>query len=82
MSTAAQSVGYLIGTMGPFGLGLAHSLSGGWTLPLILLVAVAAAQVVLAWLLTSTKRDGASRDRGGRNTGATTLVPLSEGGPA
>lgn len=82
MSTAAQSVGYLIGTMGPFGLGLAHSLSGGWTLPLILLVAVASAQVVLAWLLTSTKRDGASRDRGGRNTGATTLVPLTEGGPA
>ncbi|AIY01860.1 major facilitator transporter [Arthrobacter sp. PAMC 25486] len=82
MSTVAQSVGYLLGTMGPFGLGLAHSLSGGWTLPLILLVGVAAAQVVLAWLLTATKRDGVSRDRGGRNTGATTAVPLAEGSPA
>ncbi|WP_083508847.1 CynX/NimT family MFS transporter [Arthrobacter alpinus] len=56
MSTLAQSVGYLVGTMGPFGMGLAHSLSGGWTLPLILLVAVAAVQVVLAWLLTATGR--------------------------
>ena len=81
MSTAAQSVGYLIGTMGPFGLGLAHSLSGGWTLPLILLVAVAAAQAVLAWMLTAPGRDGVSRDRGGRNTGAMTIVPLPEGKP-
>ena len=54
MSTVAQSVGYLLGTMGPFGMGLAHTLSGGWTLPLALLVAVAAIQVVLAWLLTAT----------------------------
>lgn len=55
MSTAAQSVGYFVGTIGPFGLGLAHSLSGGWALPVALLVAAAAIQVVLAWLLTSTK---------------------------
>lgn len=89
MSTAAQSVGYLIGTMGPFGMGLAHTLSGGWTVPLVLLVMVAAAQLVLAWLLTATGRDGASRDRGGasrdrggRNTGATTVVPIPEGKPA
>lgn len=81
MSTAAQSVGYLVGTMGPFGMGLAHSLSGGWTLPLILLVAVAAAQAVLAWMLTAPGRDGVSRDRGGRNTGAMTIVPLPEGKP-
>lgn len=82
MSTVAQSVGYLVGTMGPFGLGLAHSLSGGWTLPLTLLVAVAAVQVVLAWMLTATNRDGASRDLGGRNTGATTAVALTEKSPA
>lgn len=55
MSTVAQSVGYLVGTMGPFGMGLAHTLSGGWTLPLTLLVAVAAVQVVLAWLLTASR---------------------------
>ncbi|WP_104086443.1 MFS transporter [Arthrobacter sp. GMC3] len=56
MSTLAQSVGYLLGTLGPFGMGLAHSLSGGWTVPLILLVAVAAVQLLLAWLLTATHR--------------------------
>jgi CP family cyanate transporter-like MFS transporter len=56
MSTLAQSVGYLLGTMGPFGMGLAHSLSGGWTVPLMLLVAVAAVQLVVAWLLTATGR--------------------------
>lgn len=56
MSTLAQSVGYLLGTMGPFGMGLAHSLSGGWTVPLMLLVAVAAVQLVVAWLLTATVR--------------------------
>ncbi len=76
MSTVAQSVGYLVGTLGPFGVGLAHTLSGGWTVPLILLVAVAAVQVVLAWLLTATGRGGASRDLGGRNTGAITPVAL------
>ena len=54
MSTLAQSVGYLLGTLGPFGMGLAHTLSGGWTVPLMLLVGVAAVQVVLAWLLTAT----------------------------
>ena len=72
MSTVAQSVGYLVGTMGPFGLGLAHTVSGGWTVPLILLVAVAAVQVVLAWMLTAT----------GRDKGATTATPLLEGSPA
>lgn len=55
MSTVAQSVGYLLGTMGPFGMGLVHSLSGGWTVPLMLLVAVAAVQLVVAWLLTATR---------------------------
>ena len=72
MSTVAQSVGYLVGTMGPFGVGLAHTVSGGWTVPLILLVAVAAVQVVLAWMLTAT----------GRDQGATTAAPLVEGSPA
>lgn len=56
MSTLAQSVGYRLGTMGPFGMGLAHSVSGGWSVPLLLLVGVSAVQLVLAWLLTATYR--------------------------
>ncbi|POH74272.1 MFS transporter [Arthrobacter glacialis] len=57
MSTLAQSVGYLLGTLGPFGMGLAHTLSGGWSVPLMMLVGVAAVQVVLAWLLTARRGD-------------------------
>jgi CP family cyanate transporter-like MFS transporter len=52
LSTLAQSTGYLFATAGPFGAGLLHSSTGGWTLPLALLLAVALAQVVVAHLIT------------------------------
>ncbi|MET3812279.1 MFS transporter [Arthrobacter sp. UYEF3] len=52
LSTVAQSVGYLLATAGPFGMGLLHSATGSWTLPLVLLLAVAAGQVVVGHLLT------------------------------
>lgn len=47
LSTLAQSVGYLLATAGPFGMGLLRSATGGWTLPLVLLLAIAVAQVVV-----------------------------------
>lgn len=78
MSTLAQSVGYLVGTLGPFGMGLAHTLSGGWTLPLMLLVGVAAVQVVLAWLLTATH---GGKYASGSNTAQKT-IHAAEVGPA
>ena len=53
MSTLAQSVGYLLATAGPFGMGLLHTATGGWTVPLILLLAIALAQIVVAHLLTA-----------------------------
>jgi CP family cyanate transporter-like MFS transporter len=34
-------------------MGLLHSATGGWTLPLILLLAIALAQIVVAHLLTA-----------------------------
>ena len=34
----AQSAGYLLATLGPFGMGLLHSATGSWTLPLVLLL--------------------------------------------
>jgi CP family cyanate transporter-like MFS transporter len=52
LSTLAQSTGYLFATAGPFGAGLLHSSTGGWTLPLALLLAVALAQIVVAHLIT------------------------------
>jgi CP family cyanate transporter-like MFS transporter len=53
LSTLAQSTGYLLATVGPFGMGLLHSATGGWTLPLALLLAIAVAQIVVAHLLTA-----------------------------
>jgi CP family cyanate transporter-like MFS transporter len=39
------SVGYLVAAAGPFLLGLARDVSGGWTLPLVLLVGISALQL-------------------------------------
>ena len=55
LSTMAQSVGCLIASVGPFGLGVLHDLSGGWTVPMLALI------VVLVSLLIAGL--GASRDR-------------------
>lgn len=51
----AQGIGYLIACLGPLGLGLLHSASGAWSLPIAVLLAVLVAQTVAAY--------GASRDR-------------------
>ena len=45
LSGMAQSVGYLVAAVGPFAFGAVHDLTGGWTLPLLSLVAVLAAKV-------------------------------------
>ncbi|RLV50108.1 MFS transporter [Nocardioides mangrovicus] len=49
LSGFSQSVGYLIAALGPFGFGLLHDLSGGWTVP-ILGLAVVVAPMLLATL--------------------------------
>lgn len=55
LSGMAQSVGYLIAAAGPALIGMVHDLSGGWTVPLLCLLAVLAAKVVFGL--------GAARDR-------------------
>ena len=55
LSTMAQSVGYLIASAGPFGIGALHDLTGGWTVPMLTLVTILV-PVLIAGL-------GASRDR-------------------
>lgn len=37
LSGFTQSVGYLIAVLGPFGFGVLHDLTGGWTVPLVAL---------------------------------------------
>lgn len=44
LSGMAQSVGYLIAAIGPLLFGWLYGLSGGWTVPLLLLLAAIAAQ--------------------------------------
>ncbi|WP_435193153.1 CynX/NimT family MFS transporter [Streptomyces sp. NRRL F-5630] len=55
LSTMAQGAGYLIACLGPLGLGLLHSVSGGWSLPIAVLLALLVVQTATAF--------GASRDR-------------------
>jgi MFS transporter, CP family, cyanate transporter len=64
LSTMAQSVGYLIASVGPVGIGILHDLTGGWTIPMLALT------VILVPLLIAGL--GASRDRhilAGRHAG-------------
>jgi CP family cyanate transporter-like MFS transporter len=58
LSTLAQSTGYLLATVGPFGMGLLHSATGSWMLPLALLLVVAVVQIVVAHLLSSGRAAG------------------------
>jgi CP family cyanate transporter-like MFS transporter len=51
----AQSVGYLIASTGPVGIGVLHDVTGGWTVPMLALT------VILVPLLIAGL--GASRDR-------------------
>ena len=47
LSGFAQSTGYLMAGVGPFGMGVLHDLSGGWTVPLLILVAVTIPQLLV-----------------------------------
>jgi CP family cyanate transporter-like MFS transporter len=51
LSTLAQSLGYLLATVGPFGIGLLHDAIGDWTVPLCALVGIAVVQLVLSYRL-------------------------------
>lgn len=50
MSGMAQSIGYLVAAAGPPLFGLTFDLSGGWTLPISLLLLVLAAKILAGWL--------------------------------
>jgi CP family cyanate transporter-like MFS transporter len=46
LSGFTQSVGYLIAAVGPFCMGLFYDLTGGWTVPLVVLVVLVIPQLV------------------------------------
>ncbi|MCC3774599.1 MFS transporter [Streptomyces sp. UNOB3_S3] len=52
LSTLSQSLGYLLAALGPLAVGLLHDATGGWTAPMALLLATAAAQLAVGTALT------------------------------
>jgi CP family cyanate transporter-like MFS transporter len=50
LSAFAQGVGYLIASAGPLTIGFLHDATGGWTVPGLVLLAVAALQLITGWL--------------------------------
>jgi len=47
LSGMAQGVGYTLAAVGPLGVGLLRAVSGGWTVPLLALLAVVALELVV-----------------------------------
>lgn len=50
LSGMVQGLGYLLAGVGPFAFGLLHELSGGWTVPWVMLIVVYVIQIVLGAL--------------------------------
>ncbi|HXG77254.1 MAG TPA: hypothetical protein VNJ53_11845, partial [Gaiellaceae bacterium] len=49
LAALSLSVGYLVASAGPTIVGLAHDVSGGWTLPLLLMIGITLAQLLPGW---------------------------------
>jgi CP family cyanate transporter-like MFS transporter len=45
LSSMAQGIGYMISALGPLVAGILHSISGGWTLPILLMIGICGAQI-------------------------------------
>ena len=50
LSAFAQGAGYLLASIGPLTIGFLHDASGSWALPGVVLLGVAAAQLICGWL--------------------------------
>jgi CP family cyanate transporter-like MFS transporter len=49
LTALSLSAGYLVAAIGPTLVGLAHDVSGGWTLPLLLMIGITLAELVPGW---------------------------------
>jgi CP family cyanate transporter-like MFS transporter len=58
LSAMAQSFGYLIAAGGPFLVGAVHDLAGGWTAPLLLLIALLVPQLIVGLLAARARLIG------------------------
>jgi CP family cyanate transporter-like MFS transporter len=50
LSAFVQSAGYLLASAGPLLLGFLHTATGGWTIPVLVLLGITALQLVTGWL--------------------------------
>jgi CP family cyanate transporter-like MFS transporter len=50
LSAFAQGAGYLIASAGPLLIGFVHTATGGWTVPVALLLGIAVLQLITGWL--------------------------------
>ncbi|WHT17979.1 MFS transporter [Crossiella sp. CA-258035] len=50
LSAMAQSLGYLIAAVGPFGVGMLHGWTGGWTASLLLVLTAMTLQLLVGYL--------------------------------
>ena len=55
LSGFVQTVGYLLGAIGPFVVGALHDVSGGWTIPLVFLLAIVVLVVPAAAVLARNR---------------------------
>jgi len=49
LSAFAQGAGYLVAAGGPFVVGFLHAATGGWTVPVVVLIAVLAGELATGW---------------------------------
>jgi CP family cyanate transporter-like MFS transporter len=68
LSGFAQSTGYLIAGVGPFGIGLLHDVSGGWTVPLIALTVMTVPQLLVGLAVSRPAYVEDELDAAGRDT--------------
>ena len=50
LSAFAQGAGYLVATAGPLAIGFLHTATGGWTVPIVVLLAVVGGELLSGWL--------------------------------
>jgi MFS transporter, CP family, cyanate transporter len=55
LSAFAQGIGYLLASIGPLLIGLLHTATGGWSIPLAVLLVVALLQLITGWLAGRAK---------------------------
>ena len=55
LSAFAQGIGYLLASTGPLLIGFLHTATGGWDVPLTVLLGVAVLQLITGWLAGRAK---------------------------